>query len=239
MIHIAETLSIRTVESFLRPNEIERLNDVMDDALGSLGRDRYGAGRQTTIHEIPGHSPADAQDVYEPAGRIEMTDIPYEATALLDQALKLHMAAVTRTLPSATGHRPWIYLEYGAGQYITPHADGIAPDPLTRPRQIAAATVTLTDIQDTGGAFYVETTGSDDVWTTNEAPTGSGYAPGMRFAHDGADMSSPWFRAMPRTRWSVAPSPGTLVVFGSQLVHGTEPVRAGRVRKFLTLLVSE
>ncbi|MFD9793793.1 2OG-Fe(II) oxygenase [Streptomyces sp. NPDC059070] len=239
MIHIAETLSIRTVESFLKPNEIERLNDVMDDALGPFGRDRYGADRHTTIHEIPGHSPAEAQDVYEPVGRIEMTDIPYEATSLLDQALKLHMAAITRTLPSVTGHRPWIYLEYGADQYITPHADGIAPDPLTRPRQIAAATVTLTDTQDTGGAFYVETTGSDDVWTTDEAPTGSGYAPGMRFAHDGTDMSSPWFRAMPRTRWSVAPSPGTLVVFGSQLVHGTEPVRAGRVRKFLTLLVSE
>ncbi|MEV5437188.1 hypothetical protein AB0K80_14390 [Streptomyces sp. NPDC052682] len=115
----------------------------------------------------------------------------------------------------------------------------MAPNPLACPRQIAAATVTLSDIQDTGGAFYVETTGSDAVWSADEAPTGSGYAPGMRFAHDGTDMSSPWFRTMARTRWSVAPAPGTLVVFGSQLVHGTEPVRAGRVRKFLTLLVSE
>ncbi|MCZ7460580.1 2OG-Fe(II) oxygenase [Streptomyces sp. WMMC940] len=239
MIHIAETLSIRTVEGFIKPDEIERLNLVMDDTLGPLGRDRYGASRHTTIHEIPGHSPAEAQGVYEPAGRIEMTEIPHEATALLDQALELCMAAITRTLPSVTGHRPWIYLEYGSDQYITPHADGIAPDPLTRPRQIAAATVTLTDIQDTGGAFYVETTGSDAVWTADKAPTGSGYAPGMRFAHEGTDMSSPWFRSMPRTRWNVAPSPGTLVVFGSQLVHGTEPVRTGRVRKFLTLFVSE
>ncbi|GAA0626352.1 hypothetical protein [Streptomyces crystallinus] len=239
MIHIAETLAIRTVESFLKPDEIERLNLVMDDTLGSLGRDRYGTARRTTIHEIPGHSPAEAQDVFEPAGRIEMTDVPHEACVLLDQALKLHMVAITRTLPSVTGHRPWIYLEYGAGQYITPHADGIAPDPLARPRQIAAATVTITDIQDTGGAFYVETTGNDAVWSADEAPAGSGYAPGMRFAHDGTDMSSPWFRTMPCTRWSVAAAPGTLVVFGSQLVHGTEPVRAGRVRKFLTLLVSE
>ncbi|MEW2636337.1 phytanoyl-CoA dioxygenase family protein [Streptomyces sp. NPDC048389] len=239
MIHIAETLSTRTVEGFLKPDEIERLNLVMDDTLGSLGRDRYGTARRTTIHEVPGHSAAEAQDVYEPAGRIEMTDIPSEATALLDQALKLHMATITRTLPSVTGHRPWIYLEYGPGQYISPHADGIAPDPLARPRQIAAATVTLTDIDDTGGAFYVETTGSDAVWTADEAPVGSGYAQGMRFAQEGTDMSSPWFRTMPRTRWSVALAPGTLVVFGSQLVHGTEPVLAGRVRKFLTLFVSE
>lgn len=239
MIHIAETLSIRTVEGFLTPSEIERLNRVMDDTLGSLGRDRYGAARHTTIHEIPGHSPAQAQEVYEPAGRIEMTEIPHEATALLDQALKHHMAAITRTLPSVTGHRPWIYLEYGAGQYITPHADGIAPDPCGWPRQIAAATVTLTDLHDTGGAFYVETTGSDAAWSTEAAPTESGYAPGMRFVHDGTDMSSSWFHTMPRTRWSVASAPGTLVVFGSQLVHGTEPVRTGRVRKFLTLFVSE
>ncbi|WP_338897365.1 hypothetical protein WBG99_18525 [Streptomyces sp. TG1A-60] len=40
MIHIAETLSIRTVEGFLKPEEIEQLNLVMDDTLGSLGRDR-------------------------------------------------------------------------------------------------------------------------------------------------------------------------------------------------------
>ncbi|MGI5401293.1 2OG-Fe(II) oxygenase [Streptomyces sp. CA-135486] len=239
MIHIAETLSIRTVEGFLTPTETERLNRVMDDALSSLGRDQYGTGRRTTIHEIPGHSPAQAQEVYEPTGRIEMTEIPYEATALLDQALKHHMASITRTLPSVTSHRPWIYLEYGIGQYITPHADGIAPDPLDRPRQIAAATVTLTDTQDTGGAFYVETAGSDILWADHEAPAESGYAPGMRFVHDGTDMSSPWFQTMPRTRWSVAPAPGAFVVFGSQLVHGTEPVRTGRVRKFLTLLISE
>ncbi|WP_338672583.1 2OG-Fe(II) oxygenase [Streptomyces sp. SCSIO 30461] len=239
MIHIAETLSIRTVEGFLTPTEIERLNRVMDDALGPLGRDQYGTARRTTIHEIPGLSRAQAQEVYEPVGRVEMTAIPYEATALLNQALKHHMAAVTRTLPSVTGHRPWIYLEYAAGQYITPHADGIAPDPLARPRQIAAATVTLTDTHDTGGAFYVETSGSDASWAADEAPAESGYAPGMRFVHDGTDMSSPWFRAMPRTRWSVTPAPGTLVVFGSQLVHGTEPVRTGRVRKFLTLFVSD
>lgn len=239
MIHIAETLSIRTVEGFLTPTEIERLNRVMDDELGTLGRARYGTDRRTTIHEIPGHSPAQAQELYEPVGRVEMTEIPYEATTLLDQALKHHMAAITRTLPSVTGHRPWIYLEYCAGQYITPHADGIAPDPLARPRQIAAATVTLTDTHETGGAFYVETTGSDAPWAADEAPTGSGYAPGMRFVHDRTDMSSPWFGAMPRTRWSVSPAPGTLVSFGSQLVHGTEPVRTGRLRKFLTLFVSD
>ncbi|KIE23727.1 hypothetical protein LK08_28495 [Streptomyces sp. MUSC 125] len=239
MIHIAETLSIRTVEDFLTPPETERLSHIMGKALGPHGQDRYDAARRTTIHAIPGHSPAQAREVYEPAGRVEMTDIPREATALLDQALKHHMATITRTLPSVTGHRPWTYLEYGPGQHITPHADGIAPDPLDRPRQIAAATVTLTDTHTAGGAFYVETTGAETLWTDQEAPVGTGYAPGMRFAHDGADMSSPWFRTMPRTRWSVSPTPGTLVLFGSQLVHGTEPVRIGRIRKFLTLLLSE
>ncbi|MGW0731797.1 2OG-Fe(II) oxygenase [Streptomyces sp. NPDC002851] len=238
MIHIAETLGIHSVEGFLSPLHMDELAQVMDRTLTKRGRSHFDADRRTTVHEIPGHSSAQAQDVYEPAGRVEMTDIPAEAAALLDQTLDAAMPQLTRALPSVAGHRPWTYLEYGPGQHITPHADGIAPDPLTRPRQIAAATVTL-NTPYTGGAFYVETTGSNTLWTPDRTITTTGYASGMRFIHDGTDSSSPWFRTMPRTRWTTTPAPGTLAVFGSQLIHGTEPVESGRVRKFLTLLIAE
>ncbi|MFC4611238.1 hypothetical protein ACFO9E_26090 [Streptomyces maoxianensis] len=238
MIHVSETLSIHSVEHFLTHDETEELNDLMDAAICVHGRQRFDADRRTTIHEIPGCSPAKAQRVYEPAGRVEMTTLPQPASKILDVAIERQMPAIVRALPSVTGHRPWIFLEYGPGQHITAHADGIAPDPLTLPRQIAAASVSL-DTYRTGGGFYVETTGNEAMWASERPPAGSGYKPTMRFIHDGADMSSPWFRSMSRTRWSVDPEPGTLVVFGSQLTHGTEPVQVGKVRKFLTLLIAE
>ncbi|MBD0741642.1 2OG-Fe(II) oxygenase [Streptomyces sp. CBMA152] len=238
MIHISETLGIHTVEDFLSTYEMQELARLMDQPSSELGRSHFGTDRRSTIHEIPGHTAAQAQAVYEPVGRIEMADIPSEATGLLDNALRAALPKITRALPSVTGHRPWIYLEYGPGQHVTPHADGIAPDPLISPRQVAAATVTL-DTTYTGGAFYVETTGSDSAWTLDRTTAVVGYAPGMCFIHDGTDLSSSWFRSMTRTRWTTTPAPGTLTLFGSQLIHGTEPVRAGRVRKFLTLLIAE
>lgn len=237
MIHISETLTTHSVEGFLTARAMDTLAEIMDQTLAEQGHSRFDAERRTTIHEIPGHSPAQAQQVYEPAGRVEMTDLPQQATELLDQALEAAMPQLTRTLPSVTGHRTWTYLEYGPGQHITPHADGIAPDPFTHPRQIAAATVTLNTLY-TGGSFYIETTGSNAIWTPDRTITTTGYVRGMRFIHDGTDTSSPWFKTMPRTRWTATPAPGTLTVFGSQLVHGTEPVRTGRVRKFLTLLIA-
>lgn len=238
MIHVCETLSIHSVEHFLTHDEAKELNDLMDAALCVHGRQRFDADRHTTIHEIPGHSPAEAERVYEPAGRVEMTTLPQSAIKILDVAIERQMPTIIRALPSVTGHRPWIFLEYGLGQHITAHADGIAPDPLSLPRQIAAASVSL-DTPHTGGGFYVETTGNEAMWASGRPPAGSGYEPRMRFIHDGADMSSPWFRSMSRTRWSVDPEPGTLVVFGSQLTHGTEPLQVGKVRKFLTLLIAE
>lgn len=51
MIHIAGTLCIRTAEGFLKPEEIERLSLVMDDALGSRGR--TGTGPAPWLHRPP------------------------------------------------------------------------------------------------------------------------------------------------------------------------------------------
>jgi hypothetical protein len=238
LIHIAETLGVHSFEGFLTPASMDDLVQIMDRSLADSGRRHFDAERRSSIHEIPGHTTAEAQAVYEPAGRVEVTSIPTEAAALLDQALAQVLPRIRQALPSISGNRPWIYLEYGPDQHITSHADGIAPDPHTRPRQIAAATVTL-DTPHAGGAFYVETTGSTALWSSTALAPDTGYQSSMRFIHDGADDSSPWFRTMPRTRWTANPAPGTLTLFGSQLIHGTEPVETGRVRKFLTLLVSE
>ncbi|ORT53121.1 hypothetical protein KBI5_08290 [Frankia sp. KB5] len=239
MIHMAETVGVGSVEGFLDAKERARLVAIMAGFLDGQHSARFGDARTTSIHEIPGHSAEQAMAVYEPAGRVEVAHIPSEAERLLQRAFSRAKPVLARVMPSITACRPWTYVEYGPGQHITAHLDGIAPDPLRWPRQIAGISV-LIDDADAGGAFYVETTSSNHLWSP---PLGDasvhGYTPGMCLAHDGADHSADWFTRMPRTRWSVTPAPGTALFYGSQLAHGTEPVIRGRVAKFISWLISE
>ncbi|MFI9644645.1 hypothetical protein ACIG87_32155 [Micromonospora sp. NPDC051925] len=240
MIHIAETVAVGSVEEFVDAEERDRLAAMMNDFLTDEARLRFGAKRATSIHEIPGHSNEQAMAVYEPAGRIEVPIIPDRAEALLQRAFDRARPALSRVMPSITACRPWTYVEYGPGQHITGHLDGIAPDPLAWPRQIAGISVVIHEAE-TGGAFYVESTSSDRLWNTrlDHDAQGHGFTDGMWLAHDGADHSADWYTAMPRTRWSVSPAPGTALLYGSQLTHGTEPVTLGRVAKLISWLIAE
>lgn len=239
MIHIAETGTVGSVEGFLAPDERVRLAKVMDTFLTDEERARFDTGRTTSIHEIPGHSHAQAMAVYEPAGRVEVPQIPAEAERVLQNAFDRARPALSRVMPSITTCRPWTYVEYGPGQHITGHLDGIASDPLAWPRQIAGISVVIIEAE-SGGAFYVESSSSDRLWNTRvEDGAAHGYADGMWLAHDGADHSAAWFTHMPRTRWSVSSLPGTALLYGSQLIHGTEPVIRGRVAKFISWLIAE
>ncbi|MFB6822662.1 hypothetical protein ACFCXA_13840 [Streptomyces virginiae] len=238
MIHIAETVGVGSIENFLSSAERAHLAELMRDVLDDDGTARFGNERRSSIHEIPGHSPEQAMAVYEPAGRIEIPTIPEAADKLLNDAFERARPALSRVMPSITLCRPWTYVEYGAGQHITPHLDGIAPDPLAWPRQIAGISVVITEAE-AGGDFYVETASNDRLWNGQATDaTTHGYADGMWLAHDGADNSAAWFQQMPRTRWSVSPTPGTALLYGSQLAHGTLPVRAGRVAKFISWLIA-
>ncbi|WP_131770257.1 2OG-Fe(II) oxygenase [Candidatus Protofrankia californiensis] len=236
MIHIAETLNIGSIEGFLTPGEMRELTAVMDAALADDGSRRYDTERTSTLHSIPGHTPRQAMDIYEPAGRLETQELPQRAVTLLAAAVERATPALKRAMPVLTACREWMYVEYGPGQHITPHLDGIAPDPTIWPRQIAGISVALERAED-GGEFFVETTSADALWSPQHP--GDGYHQPMAFARDGADHSADWFRTLPRTRWHVTPQPGTALLYGSQLTHGTEPVRQGRERKFISWLISE
>ncbi len=238
MIHVAETLTTHSIEGFLGPTDVEQLASAMDELLTAAGAHRFDRGRTGTMHEIPGLSAAQSMAVYEPAGRIEITDLPSSVTAILNRAVNVAMPTFRRAMPSVTALRPWTYVEYRAGQHITPHADGIAPDPYSWPRQIGGIGVPIGHA-DTGGDFYVETTGNPGIWASTDLTGAAGYAPGMSLIHDGADNSSVWFRDLPRTRWTVCPRLGDAIIYGSQLTHGTEPVDAGRARKFISWLIAE
>ncbi len=239
MIHIAETVAVASVENFLDTSERTRLAAIMTDFFAAQHASDFGPSRTTSIHEIPGHTVEQAMAVYEPAGRVEVPKIPAEAEELLQCAFERARPALGRVMPSITTCRPWTYVEYGPGQHITAHLDGIAPDPLAWPRQIAGISVVISEAE-AGGGFYVETTSTEQLWDTSHDDAEShGYAKGMWLAHDGVDHSAEWFPQVPRTRWTVAPDPGTALLYGSQLVHGTEPVTGGRVAKFISWLISE
>jgi hypothetical protein len=238
VIHIAETVTVGSVEGFLDDDERAWLTTMMSGFLADEGPAHFDAGRTTSIHEIPGHSPEQAMAVYEPAGRVEVPRIPGEAEKLLQHAFDRARPALSRVMPSITTCRPWTYVEYGPGQHITSHLDGIAPHPLDWPRQIAGISVVISEAE-AGGAFYVESCSSDRLWNARLEGGTDGYADGMWLAHDGSDHSADWFTAMPRTRWNVSPAPGTALLYGSQLTHGTEPVARGRVSKFISWLIVE
>jgi hypothetical protein len=238
LIHIAETVTVGSVEGFLGDDDRARLATVMNAFLTDQDSARFGTGRTTSIHEIPGHSHEQAMAVYEPAGRVEVPQIPAEAEKLLQDAFDRARPALARVMPSITTCRPWTYVEYGPGQHITGHLDGIAPDPLAWPRQIAGISVVISEAA-SGGAFYVESSSSDRLWNARLDGAAAGYADGMWLAHDGADHSADWYATMPRTRWSVTPAPGTALLYGSQLTHGTEPVASGRIAKFISWLIAD
>ncbi|MFF8618210.1 hypothetical protein [Streptomyces sp. NPDC015350] len=239
MIHIAETVTIGSVEGFLTPGERDQLAALMRAFLTTERRSHFGEQRNSSIHEIPGHTPEQAMAVYEPAGRVEIPKIPEPAEQLLQDAFDRARPALSRVMPSITTCRPWTYVEYGPGQHITSHLDGIAPDPLAWPRQIAGISVVISEVE-AGGGFHVETSSDGRLWNTRlDGSPGSGYAPGMWLAHDGADHSAGWFAELPRTRWTVSPAPGTALLYGSQLAHGTEPVVRGRCAKFISWLTAE
>jgi hypothetical protein len=238
VIHIAETVCAGSIEGFLSPAEIEQLAAIMAEHLAGDSRSVYGVGRKTSIHEIPGHTAAQAMDVYEPAGRIELTAIPGTAERILAGAFGRARTAIARIMPSITACRPWTYVEYGPGQHITAHLDGIAPDPLGWPRQVAGISVVIQQCGD-GGGFYIETCSSDLIWERMIGDAEHGYAAGMWLARDGADGSARWFQAAARTRWTTDPAPGAALLYGSQLAHGTIPVRSGRITKFISWLTAD
>lgn len=236
-ISMSETLMTGSIEEFLNTHETELLTGLMNAFLHRSGRSIFDEERTSSIHEVLSLASHAVRAAYEPEGRVEVMTIPAEAEVLLQRAFHRAAPAIHRLCPSASVCRPWTYVEYGVGQHITPHVDGIAPDPLSWPRQIAGISV-LIQKADAGGEFFIETASSEAIWNS-VAPADSGYAVDMQLAHEGADETSPWFRAMRKTRWIVDPPVSTALMYGSQLTHGTQPVKVGRARKFISWLVLE
>ncbi|MEU9372652.1 hypothetical protein AB0D94_02570 [Streptomyces sp. NPDC048255] len=215
MIHMTETLAVHTVEGFLDREEISQLTKLLDDHLTTAG-----------------WTPARPSDGITPPGEIQ---------EILATALQRALPAIRRTFPSVAGATPWDYHDLGPGDRIDPHLHGVG-DPDERPQRVARVAFHLQEA-DLGGEFYVDTSSSDALWTGRTAGERSAFAPGTRFAREISHHAGPEavaaLRDVPRTRWTSAPSAGTAIVYGAQLVHGVETVREGRLRKLITNLLDQ
>lgn len=228
MIHISETLALQTVEEFLTADALTQLRKIMDSEQEATG--------------------------WTPRFQADVVPVPAQAEDILQSAVTRALPAIRRALPSIRAAAPWHYTELTSGHAVPTHLDGI-PAPGVAPRRLGRIGVVLADA-DSGGDFYVETTAADSVWTGAYAGEAEGFLPGTPLSHrlpHAAEPEGPhatgavgphaaepaWLTGARRTRWITDARAGTAVAYGSQVIHGVLPVRAGRLRKFVTDLLDE
>lgn len=219
MIHISETLVLQTVEDFLTSDELSQLRKIMDDEQHATG--------------------------WPPRFQAEVVPAPSPAQELLRHATERALPAIRRAMPSIRTSAAWGYTELAPDGRVPTHIDGI-PDVSAVPRRLGRIGVVL-EAADTGGEFYVETTSHDGIWRGSVAGEADGFHPGSALTHSLPHSPGPdvhqhdgepeWLRNAPRTRWITDAGPGIAVAYGAQVIHGVLPVRAGRLRKFVTDLL--
>ena len=223
-MHRSESLLCYSIENFLSDQEINLVIASMD-AQKAAAPTEFGDIRELgrSVHSLEGFSREETVALYEPNGRIEVDKVADGATEILNHAVRRSFNDICRAFPSVKDFDPWIYVEYGAGQYITPHIDQANNDIDMSHLKVAGISIQLTD-DFTGGELYIETCGSHRLWADRQ---------GDLMTAEDADYHAQWFRDLPRTRWVSKPKKGTAFFYGSQLVHGTNPVIAGAVKKIL------
>jgi 2OG-Fe(II) oxygenase superfamily len=227
MLTTAESLLVHSVEGLLALDEIDEVCAAIDAVLQAEGRSLYAEARNQSVHSVDGLSSEQAMRVYEPAGRLELCPLPTAAIAILSAAADRVLPQLGAIFPTGRRIESWIYLEYGSGQYITPHIDSPFDDQEPDHVKVAGISITLNNDY-VGGEFFVESCGSPVLWL----PQQNSYAELLKVRPD-TDYAAAWFRALPRTRWRTRPSAGDAILFGTQLTHGTEPVTRGCVKKII------
>ncbi|MGW6055505.1 hypothetical protein [Streptomyces sp. NPDC055189] len=220
MIHPSETLALQTVEDFLTPEELTQLRKLMDDELHTSG--------------------------WTPRFQAEVLTAPPPAQEILDHATTRALPAIRQAIPSIGSAAPWCYTELTAGQRVPTHLDGI-PNPGPVGCRLGRIGVVL-DEPEAGGQFYIETTSSDHVWSGERVGEPQGFLPDTPLTHRHPHAPLPdtrqhegepaWLTSASRTRWTTDASPGTAIAYGAHLIHGVRPVGTGRLRKFVTDLLT-
>jgi hypothetical protein len=217
-----ETRLIHSVESLLTWRQAADIVRSTRAALAGRETEFEVGSRGRSVHEIEGVPLATVTDTYEPCGRIEYDELGRDVTGLLDEAVRRRLDDIRIAFPSVTRASGWFYVEYGPGQFVTPHVDYPVDDDFPDHVKYAAIGVVLHE-PDAGGEFFVETAGSQEPWACGRV-------------RPGANMHSGWFAGMRRTRWRTSSRVGDALCWGTQVTHGTEPVLRGRAAKVIALL---
>jgi hypothetical protein len=222
-----ETLMVHSVEEFLTAPEINCLMSHLSEAPAHLNN--FAAkGRADSIHEIRGRTREEAADIYEPFGRLEITELPPAVVVLLDEALERHADAIRRNFPSLRRRDSWVYVEYGVGQYIVPHVDFIQ-DQSDRERRKVAGVSLLLEQPEEGGEFLIYTCGADALWESGlEGP----------LIPERLSPENHQFLDLHKTSWVTRQQAGTAIFYGAQVIHGTAPVARGHARKIIGFLTN-
>lgn len=219
-----QTLRVGSVEGLLLPAELDEIRTFVRRSMTARRREFEVAHRDRSVHRIDGETLERAKEVYEPEGRIEFDELPVEAARIVEAAVLRRLDDIRTVFPDAGGSADWFYVEYADGQFITPHVD--YPHNETDPKtpKLAALSV-LIDEPVAGGEFYVETYSDCDQWLEDGT---------LRVD---MDFNNEAFRKSRRTRWTSSILAGDALLCGTQIVHGTEPVRAGVATKLIGFLV--
>jgi hypothetical protein len=223
MLRAGEGLAIHSLEGFLSKTEIRNALRAVDALKGTRPAGAFDSGADgKSVHHLASFGLDDGQaaKVFEPQGRIEISvgaNLP-QVLEVLESAFFRRIEDIRRVYPSATWSIDWTYVEYGAGQGCTSHADGSFSG-----TQVGAMSVRLDD-GTVGGEFYVETCGSDEIWT-HEPEDPELILP--------THYSNEWLSTIPKTRWLSQPARGTALLWGSHLIHGAQPIVKGTAKKFI------
>jgi hypothetical protein len=220
MSYSSSVLLSYSIEEFFSDAEVRSVLKSID-AYKAANPDRLQAGAHgTSIHTNPNLTVSEVIAVYEPAGRLDINhqQLPRDVIEIGESAFFRHIENIRRAYPTVHAPFGFTYVEYGIGQYFTPHADGV------RDREKVGYGVTLTD-EFEGGEFIVQSCGSNRLWSTD---TNGQLTIGP--AHDAA---SEWFRSLPKTEWTTRPKRGNAIFYGGALTHGSKPVTKGTLKKLL------
>ena len=214
---IYESFSILSVENFLHDNELLTINSMLS-AFEKNNKVEFG---KYSVHTSDKYSTKELSLAFEPNGRYEINNLPENVEAILNKALRRNLNSIKQIFPKVKRALPWNFLVYSENQFCNSHVDYIFKTETNETVYCGIGIVIASPI--CGGEFYIETSGSKNYINDGEV------GPNMNY-------TSEKFKEMKRTKWTADQPKGTAVIYGTQTIHGTNPVIKGKCKKIISWL---